>query len=677
MPVFFRKKKNNKSEQKAEALETAETSETAEESKAAELSETASSSPKTSPLAALSEEFYDSCYYVGALFLRGIHRVHRKASQLFHKIRTNYPSAFRRWKKKTSRRLNKLSDDLLFPYRIIAKETGDLWRRLKARGSRQEGALTPKESFHIYIRATERPYNRIANFFAPIIGLAILAGVVGYFNKLTFAVKVDYNGETLGFIEDEQQFYDARNNMLELLINEEYIPPAETIPTLSIAVARENELLTEDELVKAIMEASGNELTSASGFYLDGQFLGAVENGNEFLLYIDEILSHYRTGEEHELVQFTKNITLKDGVYPRSSILSISTLQDYLRSNERLERTYTALAGETISTIAKRYSTTPEELFRLNRDMEDYLTDLRMQLLGYDVDAPEDAEEAAANGETDDRMLDAGTKAEKPKEETKESEETEETPPEEETPDIALEDVPLMGGEEILVARIRVNLGIQITRRETYIGKIPFGTTYVEDSTRPEGFRSTISYGIPGTEEILADITYVDGVEVSETVISRKPLTEPVNQRVKIGTMNVSEWLGNTGGNFIWPVDGGYFNGSLGSYRGHTGMDIAAHVGTTVRASKSGYVKIATNAGWNGGYGRTVLIDHGGGVITRYAHMSRVVVQPGQYVEVGQVIGYVGASGNATGPHLHFEIRIGGSIMAPENYIGKYCPRKI
>ena len=624
----------------------------------------------------LEKLIHETCDSVGNRVIGEFKRTGYALRRIWNSLRTNIPPAFRQWKRKAARRIHKFSDDLLFPYRIIAKETRDLWRRLRDRRKKQEDALPAKESLRLYVRATERPFNRIANFFAPIIGVAILATAVGIFSKVAFAVKVDYNGETLGYIENEQKFYEARNTMLDLLINEEYIPPEDTIPSLSIAIVNKKELLTEDELVRAIMESSGNELKSASGFYLDGKFLGAVENSKEFLLYIDQILNSYRTGEEHEVVQFTKNIALKDGVYPKSSILSLSTLQDYLRSNERLERTYVAEEGDTINTIAKRYSTTAEELFRLNWDIKEYLTDLRIDFLGYDPDAPlleeeeEEPEETAKDKKDSKADKDDKAKQEEKDSEEKAEEEKEPEPPPEPLPTIELADVPLTGGEEILVSRIHVSLGIQVTRRETYIGKVPYGTTYIEDNKHPVDYKTVVSYGIPGTEEVLADITYVDGVQVSESVISRKPLSEPVNQRVKVGTLSLSEWLDGTGGNFIWPVDGGRFNGSLGSYRGHTGMDIAAPIGTNVRASKPGYVTQARNGGWNYGYGRTIVIDHGDGVITRYAHLSRVNVYAGQYVEKGQIIGAVGVTGNTTGPHLHFEIRIGGQIMAPEKFSG-------
>ncbi|MHB8183731.1 MAG: M23 family metallopeptidase [Candidatus Desulforudaceae bacterium] len=76
-----------------------------------------------------------------------------------------------------------------------------------------------------------------------------------------------------------------------------------------------------------------------------------------------------------------------------------------------------------------------------------------------------------------------------------------------------------------------------------------------------------------------------------------------------------------------------------------------------------------TTAGWGGGYGRMVDISHGGGVVTRYAHMSSIAVSSGQEVNRGELIGYVGSSGNSSGPHLHFEVIVNGTQLNPINYL--------
>jgi murein DD-endopeptidase MepM/ murein hydrolase activator NlpD len=121
------------------------------------------------------------------------------------------------------------------------------------------------------------------------------------------------------------------------------------------------------------------------------------------------------------------------------------------------------------------------------------------------------------------------------------------------------------------------------------------------------------------------------------------------------------------------PVPGGISSGFGARYhpvlhytRMHTGADMSAGSGTPIRACRSGTVVIA---GSQGGYGNAVVIDHGGGMATLYAHQSRIAVSPGQFVNAGDVIGYVGSTGMSTGPHLHFEVRLSGNPVDPAPYL--------
>jgi murein DD-endopeptidase MepM/ murein hydrolase activator NlpD len=103
----------------------------------------------------------------------------------------------------------------------------------------------------------------------------------------------------------------------------------------------------------------------------------------------------------------------------------------------------------------------------------------------------------------------------------------------------------------------------------------------------------------------------------------------------------------------------------------HRGIDQGASTGTPIGASKAGIVIFA---GWQGGYGNLTLIDHHDGVVTAYAHQSRLAVSSGASVSQGQTIGYVGNTGNSTGPHLHFETRVNGSAVNPRQYLsGSPC----
>jgi murein DD-endopeptidase MepM/ murein hydrolase activator NlpD len=100
----------------------------------------------------------------------------------------------------------------------------------------------------------------------------------------------------------------------------------------------------------------------------------------------------------------------------------------------------------------------------------------------------------------------------------------------------------------------------------------------------------------------------------------------------------------------------------LGGLRNHDGIDMAAPAGSPIVAGSDGVVSAA---GWKGGYGLFVAMEHGGGLQTRYAHMSRLNVVAGQSVARGQVIGYVGSTGLSTGPHLHYELRVNGTAINP------------
>lgn len=124
----------------------------------------------------------------------------------------------------------------------------------------------------------------------------------------------------------------------------------------------------------------------------------------------------------------------------------------------------------------------------------------------------------------------------------------------------------------------------------------------------------------------------------------------------------------------IWPVEGRVTDGfgmrgnpfGGGSSEFHAGQDIAAPWGTPVVAAASGTVSFA---GTQNGYGQVVILDHGNGISTRYGHLSRIEAQIGQILERGQQLGRVGSTGRSTGPHLHYEVRLGEEAVSPRRYL--------
>ena len=137
--------------------------------------------------------------------------------------------------------------------------------------------------------------------------------------------------------------------------------------------------------------------------------------------------------------------------------------------------------------------------------------------------------------------------------------------------------------------------------------------------------------------------------------------------RIRSSSSSTVGALGESTAGFIWPI-----NGAITSYYGprwgsmHTGIDIDGTTGQPIAASKSGTVVMASAYS---GYGNAVIIDHGGGISTLYAHLSSFSVSNGQFVSQGQTVGAVGCTGSCTGDHLHFEVRVNGSPVDPLNYL--------
>ncbi len=121
-------------------------------------------------------------------------------------------------------------------------------------------------------------------------------------------------------------------------------------------------------------------------------------------------------------------------------------------------------------------------------------------------------------------------------------------------------------------------------------------------------------------------------------------------------------------GQWIWPLTRGQYFSEYGYREGgfHRGLDIAAPVGTPVVAVAAGTVVAAE---WDGGYGFCVTVDHGNGLLTKYAHASKLLVSAGQTVKQGQQVILVGSTGNSTGPHVHFEVLVNGSTVNPRAYL--------
>jgi murein DD-endopeptidase MepM/ murein hydrolase activator NlpD len=188
------------------------------------------------------------------------------------------------------------------------------------------------------------------------------------------------------------------------------------------------------------------------------------------------------------------------------------------------------------------------------------------------------------------------------------------------------------------------------------------------------GLKSEPTMGTGGSDQIHdADITSsLDQLHALRT----SALTGATMVGLTMGlTRNATtaDWIRANSAPNVWPVEGqvtGSFGERIDPFNGegafHSGVDIGSTYGKQIIAPADGVV-IATET--LGGYGKIIMMDHGSGISTRYGHLSGFAVTPGQRVQRGDVIGYVGESGRSTGPHLHYEVRINGTPVNPYKYL--------
>lgn len=212
-------------------------------------------------------------------------------------------------------------------------------------------------------------------------------------------------------------------------------------------------------------------------------------------------------------------------------------------------------------------------------------------------------------------------------------------------------------------------LSVYVEKTATYSKEIPFETETVNDATLYKGERNVKTVGVNGVKQIKEDQTLKNNRIISRTVVEETVIQAPVTEVIAVGTKERPKTAAT--GSFAWPTSGNItskfgYRRIFGSTSFHSGIDIANKCGTAIKAADGGTV---TFTGYKGTYGNLIIINHGNGKQTYYAHCSQILVSNGAKVAQGQPIARMGATGRATGNHLHFEIRIGGKAVNPLSYL--------
>lgn len=225
-------------------------------------------------------------------------------------------------------------------------------------------------------------------------------------------------------------------------------------------------------------------------------------------------------------------------------------------------------------------------------------------------------------------------------------------------------------GQQLVIQEAVPYLSVRTYENKTYEAVIPSPVEEIPTADLYIGNTKVKEQGEDGLALQNADITYVNGIEVDRTILTSETLEEATTTYTYVGTTPKPRTASN--GYYIWPtsthrITSPYgYRYIFGSYSFHLGIDLGASYGSNIMASDGGKV---TYAGWKGSYGNLVIVTHDNGSQTYYAHCSKLLVSYGDKVYQGQTIAKVGSTGNSTGPHLHFEIRINGKTVDPQNYL--------
>lgn len=456
----------------------------------------------------------------------------------------------------------------------------------------------------------------LLNYAAPIAACIFVYALTQHYVGQTYVLRLEYNGEEIGYISDESIFTQAQNAMKGRLAGETDTITVNYLPHYELVPRDGEQLLTVDRLTDILVRASGNALMEADGLYIETavgsnrmELVGAVEDGSELLHYLDAMREKFRTStvSADAKIEFLKKVQLKPGLYPVSAVRPLGELKAELNEEERGETYYTVVEGDTPLRIAAKNGISVADLQNMNPEV--------------------DVEKS------------------------------------------------LFPGDKLLVSRSVPKLGIKVTTTVKEREPIPYSIKQETVPTETVGWTNLKQEGKEGVREYTAEVVYVDGVETERNVVDRRIVREPVDQILQVGGSKPLQVVpqDSTGklasGAFIWPAAGGRIGPGYMGYYGHTGSDISFSgcYGTPVYASAAGTVvtvKYGTTA-----YGYQIVIDHGNGLRTRYAHCSQLFVNVGDQVSQGQQIAAIGRTGNATGPHLHFEVIKNGTPVDAAPYL--------
>lgn len=451
----------------------------------------------------------------------------------------------------------------------------------------------------------------LGRLLGPLTAAAVLAVTLGVWTGTDFCLAVTYQGEELGLVESAAVYDRGAALARGRVINADDSFEVDAVPVFTMTLRRGKATLSDNEVCDAILRQSGDSIAQVSGLYVDGVFVGAMEDEADIAAVLTALKEgRYDKDDPHQRAEFVQSVEIVEGLYPISAVAEDAAALTKILTDEVVSAKYhVVVAGDTLSSIARQYDITTAELRGMN---------------------PKHA---------DNDKLKVGE-------------------------ELLVQRARARLQVQVVKTVIKTEV-IDYKTKTVYRDDKPVTHNEVTTKGKEGSMDVTFEYVYLDGEEIAVN-------RVAE-VVTKQPVTKVVEIGTKKtytpGGSEVVQGDGIATGKWTWPVPICH-NVYQGYHSGHLAIDISSGPVPVFNkpcvAADGGKV---VYAGWYYDYGYYIKIDHGNGLYTTYAHLNRIEVVVGQLVSNGQQIGRIGNTGYSFGPHLHFEVIKNGVRVNPLKYV--------
>ncbi len=468
----------------------------------------------------------------------------------------------------------------------------------------------------------------------------VLAATVVCHTGVSVSKQLYFEGSKIGFIDSENVYKNAREDAEKVLTEKygiAYKFPDESANFRLCLEFGTNRYLTKTELTDFLICEGDKNFTDGFGLYLDGDLITVGKSREDVQSILDGVISLYselysKVKSSNDIIIFNSKTKIEPVTVPSSMVKSLDEMK-------------TVIGLDSLSNL--------NEVLLKDKTAEDELTvkDILETIPEYesinqnDISLSLPAENVYYLGSADVTGKDKS--------------------------------------DELVHNNVSMSFGSSCVEVSTEI--LECGEEIIYDDTLEKGKKILKSSGVYGVKEVTYEVYYLNGEELTRTMLSENIIKEAVPKVYRVGTKKKSSESSFTQvytkpsgdtpagatGSFIMPTKGIMTSGFegrkvMGRSEFHGALDIANKTGTPVYAADGGTVILAE---WFDSYGNCIIIDHGNGFKTLYAHLSSYSVKNGDVVGQGWKIGEIGMTGRVTGAHLHFEVRVNDVKVNPLNYL--------